>query len=211
MRADTFESFNSSMFTTLRSIVVPGLRTRASKKLTLSISPLESRQTEATVDLVVSAKYAHVHLQAHVFSGRLHRIIEQLQVPRERNNLMARGVFFLTTLSEKNKEFSPDIGGARLLYDEMPTAAIAEDIGLKIRSTYLPIIESVLCLSPTLATNVLERPECFSYPLTILAILQRLGVTNTYSEALAVPKAKQIFKKEWGLDIQKVLGPFPEQ
>jgi hypothetical protein len=206
MRTETVSGFKSAMLDSLKTIVLPGLRFRASKQLTLSVSTLESKQAEATVDLILSTKFEHVYLQAHIFGGRLHALIEQLQLPRERNNLMAKGVFFLTTLGEKKKEFSPDIGGARLLYDEMPMKEVVQEISSRIKSTYLPIVESVLQLSPALATYVIDRPVCFSYPLTILAVLQRLGISNAYAEALTVPNAKLAFKKEWGFDIQAALG-----
>lgn len=82
------------------------------------------------------------------------------------------------------------------------------DVVAKIQSLYLPIVQSILCLTPDLARHVVERPECFSYPLTILALLEKLDISSAYTELEGTPSVARLFKKEAGLNIRELIG-FP--
>jgi hypothetical protein len=146
-----------------------------------------------------------VYLLAEVFGGRLCDMLYRMSLPPKRNNLMAKGVFLLSSLSEKNKEFSPDRGGARVLHGDMPVAEAAADVVGRIRSIYVPIAQSILGLTPDLAKHVVARPDCFSYPLTILAVLEKLGISSTYSEIAGIRAAAKAFKKESGLKIRELI------
>lgn len=175
------------------------------KGLHVDISLRGETTPQGAFDLAFLSRVDGLYLHVGVFGGELSDCLSQLHLPKETNNLLTSGVFFLNTLSEKNREFSPDAGGARLLDATTTPAGLADATIGKIKQFYLPLVEAILTLSPELPAYVVKYAECFSYPLTILAILERLGLEPKFTQIVTTKHDISRFKRERGFDFESLL------
>ena len=198
------KEFKKKLQTYLSTIDYPGLSVKRSGN-TLKISKSGEKNFCSEISIVYLTRVSGYYLQVHVKGGELHDAISEMNLPTSANQLLCQGVYFHSSLSEKNKQFSPDIGGARLLYPNCDEASICEDTIDRIKRNNLPLIHSVLYLTKDLPNHVLEYTADFSYPLGILAYLQKRGIDETFTRATSDPALRKKFKKEHQIDYKKLL------
>lgn len=170
----------------------------------IKIASVSSKKYVAEVNLVFLSRVPAIYLIRHVYGGELFDEISSYNLPQTASNIAAKGFYCHTSLSEKFKEFSPDLGGARLLHPSQNIGDVALDIAKRIETHTSPILESIINPSANLATFILSSPEDFSYPLAALAILQRRKLSNKYEELLQ-QKLPRGFRKEQQFDYKKMI------
>jgi hypothetical protein len=70
---------------------------------------------------------------------------------------------------------------------------------------YLPLAEAILLMTPNLPKYVVRYPDGFAYPLTVLAVLDRLGISSDFHRLRTGPHTKKLFRRERSLDFDKLL------
>jgi hypothetical protein len=74
-----------------------------------------------------------------------------------------------------------------------------------LQRIYLPLAEAILLMTPDLPKYVVRYPDGFTYPLTVLAILDKLGISSEFRRLRTDPHTKNLFKRERSLDFDKLL------
>jgi len=204
MKKEETAAVKTALSEMLRGIQSSRIAVRA-KGMALHVKAQGDANDTGKLELALLRRVDGLYLQVHVFGGALNDALCAVAMPEGINNLFTAGVFFLSTLSEKDRRFSPEPGGALLLRSPIDTAAIAVRVAEKIRTIYLPIVESILTVDDELPKIVVEYSEYFSYPLTVLAILKAVGRSAALDDVLADAALRRRFKREVALDFEKII------
>lgn len=193
-------AYRTALADTLARLPVERLRVWR-KKEALELAAPEAQRPEGRIGFDF-LRVGAVYLVVSVDKGRLARIFEVLTLPPEAKNGSMVGIFVHGSLSEGSK--SPGFG-RRLLHDWTSPEAFAQHCADMLQRIYLPMAEAVLLMTPDLPKYVARYPDSFAYPLTVLAILDRLGISPEYHRMRVDQHTKNLFKREKRLNFEKIL------
>jgi hypothetical protein len=173
--------------------------------LTLKIFEKKHRKHSAEIATIFINKASAFYLQCSIFDGNLQQEILSLNLPKNNSNLLCNDIYLHSTLGERNREFSPDQGGARYIYQNSNFHEIANDTVNYIVKKYISTISCVLNIESNLDLLVIKNANYFSYPLGILAILQKRNISTAFLEMLTSGSIDKQFKKECGFNYKEML------
>ena len=118
---------------------------------------------------------------------------------------LAAALYFKSTLSEKQPRFTTQQGGAEYFSATTDFVQVAERLVGRAFEHYLPSVETILSITPSLPDLILDEAQFFSFPLTALAILEQLGHGDTFSRIEGTKEAKLLSRNESSLDVRSLV------
>lgn len=198
MTPDLRARFDPALDAALRSLQYPGLSFKPAKRKLRIL--LEARPV-AELAFVDLARTDGVYLQARVFDGSTCQTLKALDLP-PLNIVLSQDLLLLSSLSEENKEFGDQLGGAVNLYAAMDVEAISAKIVEKLKAFHLPVIHRFLTLAPQLPDDILQYPAHYAFPAATAALAIRANGQGEEAFAEFARKAKA--EKFWGLSQESI-------
>lgn len=199
-----------------RELLRAAIKERLRHDEAAAVLPLKARSTSWTVSDKDRRKLAEVsfeflarvdavYLVCKVVGGRLADMVSAANLPAAARHSLAVGFYFKSSLSEKAPRFTSERGGAEYFSATTDLPELAEKLVSRAVEHYVPSIETILSMTPSLSTLILDEPQFFSFPLAALAILDQLGVDDTFSRIEGTKAAKALSPKEAALDVRSLV------
>jgi hypothetical protein len=165
----------------------------------------KDRRKLAEMSFEFLARVDSVYLVTRVIGGRLSNMVEAAALPPEARHSLAVGLYFKSTLAEKSPRFTSERGGAESFSSRTDLPQLAEKLVSRAVEHYAPNIDTILSMTPRLPELITHEAPFFSFPLAALAILEHLGLDDTFSRIEGTREASALSPKESLLDVRSIV------